>query len=76
MAVPLIYDYKTGTPPSKKEQQVFDKQLLIEAAMVEEGGFKEVGAANCCACRSLGWALLRSRTLRRRASSKCAAWVA
>jgi double-strand break repair protein AddB len=41
----LIYDYKTGTPPSKKEQQVFDKQLLIEAAMVEEGGFKEVGAA-------------------------------
>ena len=41
----LIYDYKTGMPPSKKEQQVFDKQLLIEAAMVEEGGFKEVGAA-------------------------------
>ncbi|MGC1494927.1 MAG: double-strand break repair protein AddB [Sulfitobacter sp.] len=41
----LIYDYKTGTPPSKKEQKVFDKQLLIEAAMVEEGGFAEVGAA-------------------------------
>ena len=41
----LIYDYKTGTPPSKKEQQVFDKQLLIEAAMVEEGGFAEVGPA-------------------------------
>lgn len=41
----LIYDYKTGTPPSKKEQALFDKQLLIEAAMVEEGGFAEVGAA-------------------------------
>ncbi len=41
----LIYDYKTGAPPSKKEQQLFDKQLLIEAAMVEQGGFAEVGAA-------------------------------
>ncbi len=41
----LIYDYKTGTPPSKAEQKAFDKQLLLEAAMVEEGGFKEIGAA-------------------------------
>lgn len=41
----LIYDYKTGTPPSKKEQALFDKQLLIEAAMVEEGGFAEIGPA-------------------------------
>lgn len=36
----LIYDYKTGAPPSIKEQTFFDKQLLIEAAMVEEGGFE------------------------------------
>ncbi len=35
----LIYDYKTGAPPTKKEQTYFDKQLLIEAAMVEEGAF-------------------------------------
>jgi ATP-dependent helicase/nuclease subunit B len=42
----LIYDYKTGTPPSKKEQRLFDKQLLIEAAIVEEGGFTEVGPAH------------------------------
>lgn len=35
----LIYDYKTGAPPSIKEQTYFDKQLLIEAAMVEDGGF-------------------------------------
>ena len=41
----LIYDYKTGTPPSVAEQKAFDKQLLLEAAMVEEGGFKEIGPA-------------------------------
>ncbi|QBF29614.1 double-strand break repair protein AddB [Thalassococcus sp. S3] len=34
-----IYDYKTGTPPSKNEQKYFDKQLLLEAAMAEKGGF-------------------------------------
>lgn len=42
----LIYDYKTGTPPNKRVQKNFDKQLLIEAAMVEEGGFTQVGAAH------------------------------
>ncbi|MGJ8627178.1 MAG: double-strand break repair protein AddB [Sulfitobacter sp.] len=50
----LIYDYKTGTPPSKKEQQIFDKQLLIEAAMVEEGGFKEVGVASVAHAAFIG----------------------
>ncbi len=50
----LIYDYKTGTPPSKKEQQVFDKQLLIEAAMVEAGGFKEVGVASVAHAAFIG----------------------
>ncbi|PKQ13430.1 MAG: double-strand break repair protein AddB [Alphaproteobacteria bacterium HGW-Alphaproteobacteria-1] len=39
----LIYDYKTGAPPSKKEQAHFDKQLLLEAAMVERGGFDNLG---------------------------------
>ena len=38
----LIYDYKTGTVPSEKEQLHFDKQLLLEAAMVEKGAFKNV----------------------------------
>ncbi len=33
-----IYDYKTGAPPTKAQQSKFDKQLLIEAAMAEEGG--------------------------------------
>ncbi len=39
----LLYDYKTGTPPSAKEQKHFDKQLLIEAAMIEEGAFEKLG---------------------------------
>lgn len=34
-----IYDYKTGAAPSAKEQRSFDKQLLLEAAMLDEGGF-------------------------------------
>ncbi|MEM6938675.1 MAG: double-strand break repair protein AddB [Pseudomonadota bacterium] len=39
----LLYDYKTGTPPTKKEQTFFDKQLLIEAAMIAEGSFADLG---------------------------------
>ncbi len=38
-----IYDYKTGKPPTAKQQQHFDKQLLLEAAMAEKGGFHKVG---------------------------------
>ena len=33
-----IYDYKTGTPPTASQQAKFDKQLLIEAALAEQGG--------------------------------------
>ena len=50
----LIYDYKTGTPPGKKEQRLFDKQLLIEAAMVERGGFPEVGVAQVAQATFVG----------------------
>jgi RecB family exonuclease len=39
----LIYDYKTGAPPSKIEQAHFDKQLLLEAAIAERGGFDDLG---------------------------------
>jgi RecB family exonuclease len=39
----IVYDYKTGKPPSKREQTYFDKQLLIEAAMIEQGDFADVG---------------------------------
>ena len=39
----LIYDYKTGTVPTKDMQLKFDKQLLVEAVMVERGAFKDLG---------------------------------
>ncbi|MEM1235262.1 MAG: double-strand break repair protein AddB, partial [Pseudomonadota bacterium] len=39
-----IYDYKTGSPPSAEEQRHFDKQLPLEAIMVEDGAFKDIGA--------------------------------
>ena len=50
----LIYDYKTGRPPSEKEQIHFDKQLLLEAAMVERGAFKDVGQVRTGAAVYIG----------------------
>ncbi|MFQ6546474.1 double-strand break repair protein AddB [Aestuariibius sp. 2305UL40-4] len=35
----ILYDYKSGTPPTKAQQKVFDKQLLLEAAILQQGGF-------------------------------------
>lgn len=49
-----IYDYKTGAPPTEKQQKHFDKQLLIEAAMVEEGAFKAVGPATVSSATFIG----------------------
>lgn len=40
----IIYDYKTGAPPSKAQLQYFDKQLLLEAVMIEAGAFKDLPA--------------------------------
>lgn len=34
-----LIDYKTGTPPSKAQQTVFELQLHLAAAMAERGGF-------------------------------------
>jgi RecB family exonuclease len=39
----LIYDYKTGKPPSDVQQLAFEKQLLLEAVMVEQGAFRQLG---------------------------------
>ena len=39
----LLIDYKTGDPPSEKQQRTFDKQLLLAAAMAERGGFASIG---------------------------------
>ena len=38
-----LVDYKTGTPPSKAQQEAFEKQLLLAAAMAEGGGFAKLG---------------------------------
>jgi double-strand break repair protein AddB len=39
----ILYDYKTGTPPSPPRQVHFDRQLLLEAMMAERGAFEAVG---------------------------------
>lgn len=38
-----VIDYKTGTPPSERQQRFFDKQLPLTAAMVERGAFASLG---------------------------------
>ena len=50
----LIYDYKTGKPPTAKQQATFDKQLLIEAAMIEDGAFSNLGANPVAAAIFIG----------------------
>jgi RecB family exonuclease len=39
----LLIDYKTGDPPTEKQQAHFDKQLLLTAAMAENGAFPDLG---------------------------------
>ncbi|WP_224824259.1 double-strand break repair protein AddB [Cognatishimia sp. MH4019] len=39
----IVYDYKTGTPPTARQQKEYDIQLLLEAAMIERGGFRKIG---------------------------------
>lgn len=50
----LIYDYKTGQPPSPKEQKHFDKQLLLSAAIATRGGFPAIGPAEVAAAVYIG----------------------
>lgn len=50
----LIYDYKTGKAPTVKQQKEFDKQLLLEAAMVERGAFKSLGVVRTSAAIYIG----------------------
>lgn len=40
-----ILDYKSGTPPSKDQVKHFDKQLPLEAALLERGGFEHLPEA-------------------------------
>lgn len=41
----VIYDYKTGKPPSDTQMREYDKQLLLEAAIAERGGFEGLAPA-------------------------------
>ncbi|WP_438954907.1 double-strand break repair protein AddB [Cognatiyoonia sp.] len=50
----IIYDYKTGEPPTKKQQMIFDKQLLLEAAMMELGAFSGIAAQSVQKAQFLG----------------------
>lgn len=38
-----LFDYKSGKPPSDAEMLHFDKQLLLEAAMIQRGAFEAIG---------------------------------
>ena len=42
----IIYDYKTGKPPTLKQLETFHKQLLLEALIAESGGFKDIPATS------------------------------
>jgi RecB family exonuclease len=40
----IVYDYKTGSPPTRPQLTHFDKQLLLEAVMIEAGAFENLPA--------------------------------
>ncbi|WCR03416.1 double-strand break repair protein AddB [Paracoccus saliphilus] len=46
-----IYDYKSGSPPSDKQIEHFDKQLILEAAMARRGGFDALGPVDVAGIR-------------------------
>ncbi|MDO9524910.1 MAG: double-strand break repair protein AddB [Gemmobacter sp.] len=49
-----IFDYKTGSPPSKEQIRSFDKQLSLQSAMAARGGFKVAGFATVGAATYIG----------------------
>lgn len=49
-----LYDYKTGSPPSQKQQQYFNQQLVLQAAMARLGGFDRIGVAEVAAATYVG----------------------
>ncbi|MCC7320100.1 MAG: PD-(D/E)XK nuclease family protein [Rubellimicrobium sp.] len=50
----VIHDYKTGTPPTVKQQNVFDKQLLLTAALIEAGGIAALGPVTVAGATYIG----------------------
>ncbi|WP_120499996.1 double-strand break repair protein AddB [Roseovarius sp. EL26] len=51
-----VYDYKTGTPPTKDQQVHFDKQLLLEAAIAQQSGFGNLAPAHVARAVYIGLA--------------------
>ncbi len=49
-----IMDYKTGTPPSEKQQKIYDNQLLLQAAMAQRGGFGDALPTNVARITYIG----------------------
>ncbi|SOC06630.1 double-strand break repair protein AddB [Rhodobacter maris] len=47
----VVYDYKSGAPPSDAEVRHFDKQLPLEAAMITRGAFAALGPREVSAMR-------------------------
>ncbi|MFV0385420.1 double-strand break repair protein AddB [Paracoccus sp. (in: a-proteobacteria)] len=47
----MIYDYKSGKPPTDKQIASFDKQLVLEAAMARRGGFTVLGPVDVAGIR-------------------------
>ncbi|MBW7922566.1 MAG: PD-(D/E)XK nuclease family protein [Rubellimicrobium sp.] len=50
----FLYDYKTGVPPSEKQQGAFDRQLLLTAALVEAGGIRDLGPVPVAGAEFIG----------------------
>ncbi|MBK4217621.1 double-strand break repair protein AddB [Paracoccus caeni] len=47
----VIYDYKSGIPPTDAQIRHFDKQLVLEAAMARKGGFADLGPVDIAGIR-------------------------
>ena len=56
-----IYDYKSGLPPSPGDIRNFDKQLQLEAAIAEAGGFDGVDAAKVVGLEYIGLGASRKK---------------
>ena len=50
----LIYDYKTGSPPTAPQVERFEKQLLLEAVMAEHGTFEGLAPAPVASVAYIG----------------------
>jgi ATP-dependent helicase/nuclease subunit B len=50
----IIYDYKTGSPPSKKQTETLNMQLHLEAIILENNGFSGLNTGRVCEVAYLG----------------------